>query len=108
MRLRFGENVGAFRDDRNRRARRQARSQRCDVLILDTAGRLHINDELMGELRSVNEAVGPHQILLVIDAMTGQIVAALDAAQTSGGVMGFRRPSQNAPGNRADAIAQPC
>src|SRR5690606_12765556 len=36
------------------------------------AGRLHINDDLMGELRQVNQAVGPHQIFLVIDAMTGQ------------------------------------
>ena len=43
-----------------------------DVLILDTAGRLHINAELMDELRRINRAVSPHQILLVIDSMTGQ------------------------------------
>lgn len=43
-----------------------------DVLILDTAGRLHINDDLMNELRGVNHAVQPHQIFLVIDAMSGQ------------------------------------
>ncbi len=49
-----------------------ARREHVDVLILDTAGRLHINDALMGELRAVNQAVQPHQILLVIDAMTGQ------------------------------------
>ena len=49
-----------------------ARKAACDVLILDTAGRLHINDELMGELRRVNQSVKPHQIYLVIDAMTGQ------------------------------------
>ena len=49
-----------------------ARKNHCDVLILDTAGRLHVNDELMGELRKVNSAVNPHQIYLVIDAMTGQ------------------------------------
>jgi signal recognition particle subunit SRP54 len=42
------------------------------VLLLDTAGRLHINDDLMGELRKVNQALNPHQIYLVIDAMTGQ------------------------------------
>lgn len=48
------------------------RKSGCDVVILDTAGRLHINDELMNELRRVNNTVQPHQILLVIDAMTGQ------------------------------------
>jgi len=54
------------------RALREARAQRVDVLILDTAGRLHINDELMSELQGVNRAVNPHQILLVVDSMTGQ------------------------------------
>ncbi len=49
-----------------------ARKAECDVLILDTAGRLHINDDLMDELRRVNQSVKPHQIYLVIDAMTGQ------------------------------------
>jgi len=49
-----------------------ARKNGCDVLILDTAGRLHINDELMGELRKVNTAIAAHQIYLVVDAMTGQ------------------------------------
>ncbi|MFW6059640.1 MAG: signal recognition particle protein [Phycisphaeraceae bacterium] len=49
-----------------------ARKTGVDVVILDTAGRLHINDELMQELRRVNSSVQPHQILLVIDAMTGQ------------------------------------
>ncbi len=55
-----------------RNAVQSARTQQVDVLILDTAGRLHVNDELMGELRQVNQAVQPHHILLVIDAMTGQ------------------------------------
>ena len=49
-----------------------ARQTHSDVLILDTAGRLHINDELMDELGRINRAVNPHQIYLVIDAMTGQ------------------------------------
>jgi len=49
-----------------------ARKNGCDVLILDTAGRLHIDDALMGELREVNRATTPHQIYLVTDAMTGQ------------------------------------
>lgn len=43
-----------------------------DTLILDTAGRLHVNAELMGELQSVKRAVRPHQAFLVVDAMTGQ------------------------------------
>jgi signal recognition particle subunit SRP54 len=54
------------------RALRAAREQRADVLILDTAGRLHINDELMNELEAVNRSVKPHQIYLVVDAMVGQ------------------------------------
>lgn len=49
-----------------------ARKNKCDVVILDTAGRLHVNDALMGELRQINAAVNPQQILLTIDAMTGQ------------------------------------
>lgn len=51
---------------------RQANSQGQDVVIIDTAGRLHINEELMGELREIKSAVNPHEILLVVDAMTGQ------------------------------------
>jgi signal recognition particle subunit SRP54 len=43
-----------------------------DVVILDTAGRLHIDDERRGELREINSQVGPHQIYLVLDAMSGQ------------------------------------
>ncbi|KAB3535196.1 signal recognition particle protein [Alkaliphilus pronyensis] len=43
-----------------------------DVVIIDTAGRLHIDDELMGELQSVKESIKPHEILLVVDSMTGQ------------------------------------
>ncbi len=59
---------------------RAARKAGCEVLILDTAGRLHINDDLMGELRKINQAVQPHQIYLVIDAMTGQ--DAVNSAKT--------------------------
>jgi len=43
-----------------------------DVVIIDTAGRLHINAELMDELKAVKQTVKPHEILLVVDAMTGQ------------------------------------
>ena len=50
----------------------QARYYGRDVLIIDTAGRLHIDTELMDELARVKEAVHPQEILLVVDAMTGQ------------------------------------
>ena len=55
-----------------RRAVEKARAERFDVVILDTAGRLHVNDDLMKELESVRMTVQPHQIMLVVDAMTGQ------------------------------------
>lgn len=54
------------------RAVAHARKEGIDTVILDTAGRLHINDDLMTELRGIHTAVQPHQIYLVIDAMTGQ------------------------------------
>src|SRR3954469_21259072 len=50
----------------------EAKKQNRDVVILDTAGRLAIDEELMNELKEVNDAVHPHQIYLVLDAMTGQ------------------------------------
>ncbi|MEG1760339.1 MAG: signal recognition particle protein, partial [Hydrogenoanaerobacterium sp.] len=43
-----------------------------DIVILDTAGRLHIDETLMGELKNIKSELSPHEILLVIDAMTGQ------------------------------------
>lgn len=51
---------------------KHANSNGQDVVIIDTAGRLHINEELMGELQNIKTAVKPHEILLVVDAMTGQ------------------------------------
>ncbi len=50
----------------------EAMSKLNDVIILDTAGRLHIDEELMDELKSVKANVKPHEILLVVDSMTGQ------------------------------------
>ena len=50
----------------------EAKKRFCDVLLIDTAGRLHIDDELMQELSAIKSAVRPHQILFVADAMTGQ------------------------------------
>jgi signal recognition particle subunit SRP54 len=49
-----------------------AKNRLCDALLIDTAGRLHIDDELMHELAAIKDAVRPHHILFVADAMTGQ------------------------------------
>ena len=43
-----------------------------NIVILDTAGRLHIDEDMMGELQEIKEAVTVHQTILVVDAMTGQ------------------------------------
>jgi signal recognition particle subunit SRP54 len=59
-------------DDISKNAVDHARRNGNDVLIIDTAGRLHIDDELMIELEKIEAAVEPSDILLVVDAMTGQ------------------------------------
>jgi len=61
-----------------RDALEEARRQMCDVLLVDTAGRLHVDDAMMAEIRDVHAAVNPHETLFVVDAMTGQ-----DAANTA-------------------------
>jgi len=53
-------------------AKEAAMRQGRDLVIIDTAGRLHIDERLMQELKDIREAVRPHEILLVVDAMTGQ------------------------------------
>jgi signal recognition particle subunit SRP54 len=53
-------------------ARREAVVTGCDVLIVDTAGRLHIDDQLMDEMQSLKKLLNPSEILFVADAMTGQ------------------------------------
>jgi signal recognition particle subunit SRP54 len=55
-----------------RRGVERGQDQGYDLVILDTGGRLHIDDELMAELAAVKEAAQPHEVLLVADAMTGQ------------------------------------
>jgi len=55
-----------------REARREAVNSGCDVLIVDTAGRLHIDDQLMEEMQSLKRLLNPSEILFVADAMTGQ------------------------------------
>lgn len=51
---------------------KHALSNGFDTVIIDTAGRLHINDELMRELEDIKKSVRPTEILLTVDAMTGQ------------------------------------
>ncbi len=53
-------------------ARDEAAKRGLSPVILDTAGRLHIDEEMLEELRAIKRAVGPHHVLLVLDAMTGQ------------------------------------
>ena len=53
-------------------ARERAVAEGKDVLIVDTSGRLHVDQELMAELAQIKDAVKPHDVLLVVDAMTGQ------------------------------------
>jgi signal recognition particle subunit SRP54 len=55
-----------------------ARQNMCDVLLVDTAGRLHVDEAMMTEIRQVHAAISPHETLFVVDAMTGQ-----DAANTA-------------------------
>jgi signal recognition particle subunit SRP54 len=55
-----------------RSARREAAQTGRDVLLVDTAGRLHIDDQLMQELQELKEQLGPSEVLFVADAMTGQ------------------------------------
>ena len=72
-----GVPVHADRERRNaaqivKLGHRRARDNKCDVLIVDTAGRLHIDDELMGELEAIDKVLPMDEKLLVLDAMTGQ------------------------------------
>jgi signal recognition particle subunit SRP54 len=53
-------------------ARDRAASEGKDVLIVDTSGRLHVDETLMAELANIRKAINPHDVLLVVDAMTGQ------------------------------------
>jgi signal recognition particle subunit SRP54 len=61
-----------------REALAEARRQMCDVLLVDTAGRLHVDQDMMAEIRDIHAAINPHETLFVVDAMTGQ-----DAANTA-------------------------
>jgi signal recognition particle subunit SRP54 len=65
-----------------RRAMEAARLQNFDVLLLDTAGRLHVDDALMAEMKAVAGVATPHEVLLVVDSLTGQ--DAVNVAQSFG------------------------
>lgn len=69
------------------KARKEAERRGYDVLIVDTAGRLQIDSELMDELVRVKKAVKPHEILLVVDALTGQ--DAVNAAEGFNDALGI-------------------
>src|SRR5436190_16161678 len=58
-------------------ARDRAQSEGKDALVIDTSGRLHVDQEMMAELARINKAVRPHDVLLVVDAMTGQDAVAV-------------------------------
>jgi len=68
-------------------ALKEANSKLCDVLLLDTAGRLQIDNELMDELINVKKEVKPHEIMLVVDSMTGQ--EAVNVAKTFNETLGI-------------------
>jgi signal recognition particle subunit SRP54 len=65
----------------------RAEKQGCDVVLLDTAGRLHIDEDLMAELIAIRDRVRPQEILLVVDAMTGQ--DAVTVAEAFDGKLGI-------------------
>ena len=70
-----------------KQAKEVAMSKLNDVIILDTAGRLHIDEELMQELKNVKSNAKPHEILLVVDSMTGQ--DAVNVAETFNNELGI-------------------
>lgn len=70
----------------SKKALEYAVQQHHDVILIDTAGRLHINEELMQELQDIKTAVRPQEILLVVDAMTGQ--DAVTVAESFDGQLG--------------------
>ncbi len=83
----FFENGTARPVDTARKAIALAKDHGYDMVIIDTAGRLHIDEALMQELRDVKAAVEPDEILLVVDAMTGQ--DAVNAAKSFDDALGI-------------------
>jgi signal recognition particle subunit SRP54 len=94
--IRVGQQVGAdvYEQGTDRNpveiaawARDRAQTEGKDVLIVDTSGRLHIDEELMKELADIKKAIRPNAVLLVVDAMTGQ--DAVQVAEQFGATVGF-------------------
>ncbi len=75
--------AGQMPVDIARRALESAKLQAVDVLLLDTAGRLHVDQQLMGEMKAVSAISTPREVLLVVDSLTGQ--DAVNVAQSFGG-----------------------
>jgi signal recognition particle subunit SRP54 len=79
-------NIPVFSEERadpiaaTRQGLERAREEGLDVVLLDTAGRLHVDEELMEELAAVRSEAKPHNVLLVLDAMTGQEAVAVATA----------------------------
>ncbi|WP_305768138.1 signal recognition particle protein [Candidatus Epulonipiscium viviparus] len=73
--------------DISKQAMEYAKANNHDVVIIDTAGRLHIDEVLMGELKNIKSEVKPKEILLVVDAMTGQ--DAVNVAESFNGALGI-------------------
>lgn len=71
----FPSNPSQKPTDIAKKALAHAKTQFIDVLIVDTAGRLHIDDEMMQEIREISNAINPTETLLVVDSMTGQDAA---------------------------------
>jgi signal recognition particle subunit SRP54 len=87
----FDSNTDMDPVDIAEKAVEQARKEALDTVIIDTAGRLHIDEELMGEVRRIKEKTNPVEILLIADAMTGQdavtVAEAFDQAVDITGVV---------------------
>ncbi|MGN0642973.1 MAG: signal recognition particle protein [Huintestinicola sp.] len=92
-----------------REAVRHAKDHGNDVVILDTAGRLHIDEELMDELRNIKEETTPDEIMLVVDAMTGQdavnVAKAFDDALGITGVLMSKLDSDTRGGAALSVLA---
>jgi signal recognition particle subunit SRP54 len=86
----YAEPPGAKPVDITQRAVKWAREQALTILILDTAGRLHIDEELMREVATIRQRTQPQEVLLVVDAMTGQeAVRVADEFNKAVGVTGL-------------------
>ena len=72
----------------------QARTQGKDAVIVDTAGRLQIDDALMDELARIRDATTPHNVLLVLDSMTGQEAVVGRAGVPGAGRLRRHRPHE--------------